>query len=130
VTTRFKPSAVGARSATITVNANGKTQDIPLAGTGATVNPQVTIAPAGDVAPNVFTLSGTGMTPSGTAELHTTYTPAPGNSPNVVPTTTWLADASGNVTATATDDRAGTYEHWLVDLTSGVSTNHVIQTVP
>jgi hypothetical protein len=70
------------------------------------------------------------MTPSGTVELHTNYTPAPGNPPNVVPTTTWLADASGNVTATATDDLSGTYEHWLVDLTSGVSTNHVIQTVP
>jgi hypothetical protein len=34
------------------------------------------------------------------------------------------------VTATATDAQPGTYEHWLVDLTSGVSTNHVIQTVP
>jgi hypothetical protein len=62
-------------------------------------------------------------------ELHTTYTPAPGNPPNVVPTTTWLADAVGNVTASVTTVAPGVYEHWLLDVTSGVSSNHVSHTV-
>lgn len=130
VTARFKPTALGARNATLTIAANGKSQDLALTGTGATINPQLTIAPAGDVAPNVVTLSGTGMTPSGTVELHTVYTPSPGSAPNTIPTTTWTADTSGNVTAAFTSDSPGTYEHWLVDLTSGVATNHVVQTVP
>jgi hypothetical protein len=130
VTARFKPTALGARNATLTIAANGKSQDLALTGTGATINPQLTIAPAGDVAPNVVTLSGTGMTPSGTVELHTVYTASPGSAPNAIPTTTWTADTSGNVTAAFTSDVAGTYEHWLVDLTSGVATNHVVHIVP
>jgi hypothetical protein len=129
VTIRFAPNALGARTATLTVNANGKSQDLPLSGTGATISPQVTVAPAGDVAPNVFTLNGTGFTPSATAELHTTYTPAPGNPPAAVPTTTWPVDSSGNVTASFTTSAPGTYEQWLVDVTSGVSSNHVVYTV-
>jgi len=129
VTTRFKPTSVGVQSATLTINANSTTQSLSLTGTGANVNPQVALAPAGDVAPNVFTLTGAGFTPGGTVELHTTYTPAPGNSPNVVATTTWVADASGNVTASVTTDAPGTYEHWLLDVTSGVSTAHVSHTV-
>ena len=129
VTTQFKPSAVGTRNATLTIAANGKSQDLALTGGGANVNPQLVIAPAGDVAPNVVTLSGTGMTPSGTVELRTVYTAA-GSAPSVIPTTTWIVDASGNVTATFTSDAPGTYEHWFVDLISGVATNHVVHTVP
>jgi hypothetical protein len=129
VNTRFTPSAAGARSATLAINANGTTQDLSLSGTGANINPQVSLVPAGDVAPNVFTLPGTGFTPSGGVELHTTYTPAPGNPPNLVPTTTWVADASGNVTASVTTVAPGTYEHWLLDVTSGVSSNHVSHVV-
>ena len=125
VSTQFKPSAIGPRSATLAINANGTTQSLSLTGGGANVNPQISLVPAGDVAPNVFTLPGTGFTPSGSVELHTTYTPAPGNPPNVFPTTTWLADTLGNVTATVTTTAPGTYEHWLLDVTSGVSSNHV-----
>ena len=125
VTTQFKPTSIGIQSATLTINANGTTQTLSLTGTGANVNPQMTLAPAGDVAPNVFTLTGTGFTPSGGVELHTIYTPAPGNPPNVVATTVWVADASGNVTASVTTVAPGTYEHWLLDVTSGVSTAHV-----
>jgi hypothetical protein len=129
VTTRFKPAALGARSATLAINANGTTQSLSLTGTGANVNPQVSLVPAGDIAPTVFTLAGTGFTPGGAVELHTTYTPAPGNPPNVIATTTWVADASGNVSPSVTTDAPGTYEHWLLDVTSGVSTNHVSHTV-
>ncbi|HUK33606.1 MAG TPA: hypothetical protein VLV86_06835, partial [Vicinamibacterales bacterium] len=116
VTTQFKPNALGARSGTLTITANGATQTLALSGTGATVSPQVVLTPAGDVAPNVFTLSGTGFTPSATAELHTIYTPAAGNPPNPVPVTTWAVDASGNVTATTTTTAPGTYEQWLLDV--------------
>jgi len=129
VATSFKPSALGARTGTVTINANGKSQDFAFTGTGATVSPQLTIAAAGDVAPNVFTLSGTGMTPGGTVELHTTFTPAPGGSPMVVPTMTLTADTSGNVSAAVTTSVPGTYENWFVDLTSGLSSNHVVHTV-
>jgi len=129
VATSFKPSALGARTGTVTINANGKSQDFAFSGTGATVSPQLTIAAAGDVAPNVFTLSGTSMTPGGTVELHTTFTPAPGGSPMVVPTMTLTADTSGNVSAAVTTSVPGTYENWFVDLTSGLSSNHVVHTV-
>lgn len=130
VTTQFKPSALGARSATLTIAANGISQDLALTGTGANINPQLAIAPAGDVAPNVTALSAVGLTPSGAVELHTIYTPAAGSPPNSFATTTWTADASGNLTATFTSDAPGVYEHWLVDLTSGVATNHVLHSVP
>jgi len=129
VTAKFKPNALGARTATLTINANGTSQALALTGTGASVSPQLSMTPAGDVAPNVFTLSGTGMTPSGTVELHTTYTPAPGGSPMVIPTTTLTADTSGNVSAAVTTDVPGTYEHWFLDVTSGLSTNHVVHIV-
>jgi hypothetical protein len=126
VTARFKPSALGARNSNLTINANSVTQTLALTGTGANVNPQLVLVPAGDVAPNVFTLSGTGATPGGTVELHTTYTTAASTAAIAMPVTTWTVDASGNVTATFTTDGGGTYEHWLVDLTSGLSTNHVV----
>ena len=129
VTTKFKPNALGARTATLTISANGTSQAFALTGTGASINPQLSIAPAGDVAPNVFTLSGTGMTPSGTVELHTTFTPAPGGSPMVIPTMTLTADTTGNVSAAVTTDVPGTYENWFLDLTSGISSNHVVHIV-
>ncbi len=129
VTARFKPSGLGNRTGTLTVNANGTSQDFALTGTGASINPQLAIAAAGDAAPNVFTLSLTGGTPSGPVELHTTYTPAAGQPPNVVPTTTWTTDSAGNVTAAVTTSAPGTYEHWMIDLTSGISTNHVVHVV-
>jgi Abnormal spindle-like microcephaly-assoc'd, ASPM-SPD-2-Hydin len=129
VTARFKPTAVGARSGTLTIVANGKSQDFAITGTGATISPQLTIAPAGNVAPNVVTLSGTGMTPSSNVELHTVYT-ASGAAPTNLPTTTWVTDASGNVTAAFTPSTPGTYEQSFLDLTSGVSTNHVVYSFP
>lgn len=128
VTARFKPSALGARTATLTINANGSAQALSLTGTGASINPQLAVVPAGDIAPNVFTLSGTGATPGGAAELHTTYTPA-GGATIALATTAWTVDASGNVTATFTANAPGTYEQWFVDLTSGISTNHVVYLV-
>jgi hypothetical protein len=129
VTTQFRPSAIGARSATLAINANGTTQSLTLTGTGANVNPQISLVPAGGVAPNVFTVPGTGFTPGGSVELHTNYTPAPGNPPSVVPTTTWLADTLGNVGASITIVAPGTYEIWMLDVTSGVQSNHVTQVV-
>jgi hypothetical protein len=129
VTAQFRPSAIGPRTATLAINANGTTQSLALTGTGANVNPQISLVPAGDVAPNVFTVPGSGFTPGGTAELHTNYTPAPGNPPAAVPTTTWLVDTLGNVGASVTTVAPGTYEHWMVDVTSGASSNHVVHTV-
>jgi hypothetical protein len=46
-----------------------------------------------------------------------------------MPLTTWTVDAPGNVTATFITDVGGTYEHWLVDVTSGLSSNHVVHIV-
>jgi hypothetical protein len=130
VTVTFTPNATGAQTATLTINANSTAQALPVTGTGATIDPQITISSGGDAAPTVFLLSVTGATPAGSLELHTIYTPAPGN-PNVaIPTTTWTADASGTVTASVTTDSPGTYEHWLVDLVSGLSTNHVFHFGP
>ena len=129
VTARFKPSGLGARTGTLTINANNASQGLAFTGNGASINPQLTIASAG-VAPSVFTLALTGATPSGAVELHTTYTPAPGNPPNAIPTSTWTADATGALTAAVTDAASGTYDHWMIDLTSGVSTNHILNTVP
>jgi hypothetical protein len=129
VTAQFKPSTLGARSANLTINANGATQTFGLTGTGAVVNPHAVLVPAGDVAPNVFTLSGTSATPGGIVELHTTYTTAASMASIAMPVTTWTVDASGNVTATFMTDAGGTYEHWLVDVTSGLSTNHVVHIV-
>jgi hypothetical protein len=129
VSTKFKPNGLGARTATLTISANGTSQALALTGTGASVSPQMSIAPAGDVAPNVFTLSGTGLTPSGTVELHTTFTPAPGGSPMAAPTLTLTADTSGNVSVAVTTAVPGTYEHWFLDLTSGLSSNHVVHIV-
>lgn len=130
VTARFTPNAVGARTATLTIAANSTTQALSLTGTGATVNPQLTISGAGDAAPTVFLLSVTGATPGGPLTLHTIYKPSPGNPGAAFPDASWMADASGNLTANVTTDSPGTYEHWLVDLTSGLSTNHVFHTVP
>jgi hypothetical protein len=130
VSTKFKPNALGARTATLTINANGTSQALVLTGTGASISPRLSIAPAGDVAPNVFTLSGTGMTPSGAVELHTTYTSAAGGIPTAMQTMTLPADTSGNVSAAATADAPGSYEQWMLDLTSGLQTNHVVHSVP
>jgi len=129
VSARFKPVALGARTANLTINANGGTQTFALTGTGASINPQLVLVPAGDVAPDVFTLSGTSVTPGGAVELHTTYSAATGTGPVPVPVTTWTADAMGNVTATFMANAGGTYDHWFVDLASGLSTNHVVHIV-
>lgn len=130
VTVTFTPNTLGAQTATLTINANSTAQALPVTGTGATINPQITISSGGDAAPTVFLLSVTGATPAGSLELHTIYTPAPGNPGGPFPTTTWTADASGNATASVTTDRPGTYEHWFVDLSSGLASNHVFHFGP
>jgi hypothetical protein len=130
VTVHFKPSATGSRTGTLTVNANSQTQDLALSGTGAVINLQVTISSAGDTAPTTFLLAVTGATPGGTLTLNTAYTPAPGHPARTFDSTIWTADSNGAVTASINTDAPGTYEHWLVDATSGLSTNHVFHTVP
>ena len=131
VTTQFAPNALGAQTATLAINANSVAQPpLSLTGTGANINPRVTISAAGDAAPFVYTFAVTGATPGGTLTLQTIYTPAPGNPPQTFAVTSWIADASGNATASLTTDSPGTYENWLVDVTSGLSTNHVFHSVP
>ncbi len=130
VTTQFKPNVLGAQTATLTINANSTSQAIALTGTGAAnVNPRVSISPASGSTSTVFTLSLTAATPSGQLTLNTIYTPSAGN-PNIAfGPTTWTADASGNLIVSATSNSPGTYENWFVDLTSGLSTTHVVHTV-
>jgi hypothetical protein len=132
VSVTFTPSTVGDQTATLGISANQAALPVSLAltGTGATISPQVSISPAGDSAPSVYLLAVTGATPSGTLELHTIYTPAPGNPAVAFVTTTWTADTTGATTASITTDSPGAYEHWLVDLTSGLATNHVFHAVP
>lgn len=130
ITTQFKPSAVGDRSATLQINANGATDTVPLAGTGSQpVNPQLSITPSGGSATTPFTLTLSGATPSGSVALHTIYTPAPGNDPVSFGTTSWAADSSGKLTVTSSHDSPGTFENWFVDASTGLSSNHVFSTV-
>ena len=125
VTVAFAPNTLGPRTATLDITANSIKQSLPLSGAGAAVNPQITISSAGDAAPAVFLIALTGATPTGSLELHTIYTP-PQGTPGALATTTWVADASGNTTASVTTDSPGSYEHWFVDLVSGLSSNHVV----
>jgi hypothetical protein len=130
ITTQFKPSGLGAQTATLVVNANGNSQTLSLTGTGTqTVNPQLSITPAAGSAATPFALMLTGATPGGQLSLHTTYTPAPGNAPIDFATTVWTADSSGQLTVTTTHDSPGTFENWFVDTTTGLSSNHVVSTV-
>ena len=77
----------------------------------------------------MFTLGATGLTPSGQATLQTAYTPSPGNPDIPFAPTTWAADAGGNLTISSTSDAPGTYENWLVDVASGMASNHVTHQV-
>jgi hypothetical protein len=130
VTAQFTPNALGAQTTTLTINANGANQTFALSGAGiAAVNPHVTISPASGSVSTIFTLSVTGMTPGGSLTLNTAYTPAPGNPSVPFAPTTWTADANGNVTISLTSNAPGTYDNWLVDVASGLSTNHVTHTV-
>src|SRR5471032_1050430 len=96
VTTQFKPNAIGAQTATLTINANSTSQALALSGTGAAiVNPQVAISPASGSKSTVFTLVVTAATPSGQLTLQTIYTPAAGNPDIAFAPTAWTADASG-----------------------------------
>jgi hypothetical protein len=130
VTANFKPNTMGARTATLTIGANSTTQTFALTGTGAAVvSPKVSVTPASGSASTVFTVALSGATPSGAVTLHTNYTPSPGN-PNIAfASTSWTADASGNLSITTTSNTAGTYENWVVDAATGLSSNHVIHTV-
>jgi hypothetical protein len=130
VTARFRPGGTGARTGTLTISANSTSQVLSLTGTGALINPQVSISGAGDSAPTLFILSVTGATPSGQLALHTIYTPDPGNPTMAFDVVTWTADSSGNLTANVTTESPGLFEHWLVDLSSGLSTNHVFHRMP
>jgi hypothetical protein len=130
LTTQFKPSTSGDRSATLQIDANGKQEELSLTGTGSqAVNPQLSIAPTAGSATTPFTLTLSGATPSGSVSLHTIYTPAPGNDPISFGTTAWTADSSGHLTVTSSHDSAGTFENWFVDASSGLSSNHVFSTV-
>jgi hypothetical protein len=130
ITTQFRPSALGDRSATLDINADAKDQTLSLTGTGSqAVNPQLSIAPTTGSAATLFTLTLTGATPSGQVSMHTSYTPAPGNSAITFGTTIWTADANGQLTVTSSHDSPGTFENWFVDTTSGLSSNHVFSVV-
>ncbi len=130
VTAQFKPTALGARTATLTIAANSTSTGLALTGTGVpSVDPKASVTPPTGDATTVFMLSVSAVTPGGQVALHTTYTPAPGNPDNAFATTTWTADASGNLNISASSDRPGVYDNWFVDLTSGLSSNHIIHTV-
>jgi len=130
ITAQFKPSAVGAQSATLVINANAKDQTLSLTGTGVqVVSPQLSITPSTGSATTPFALTLTGATPGGQLSLHTTYTPTPGNADIAFSTTLWTADASGQLTVTSTHDSPGTFENWFVDVATGLSSNHVVSVV-
>jgi hypothetical protein len=120
VTVHFSPSALGAQSATLVINANAMNQTLSLTGTGAqAVNPQLSIAPSTAPAGTPFVLTLAGATPSGQLSLHTSYTPASGEPDIPFATTTWTADASGQLTITSSHDSPGTFENWFVDTATG-----------
>ncbi len=131
VTAQFTPGALGARTATVTIDANGSTQTFTLTGTGvAPVNPQASIAPAdGTASSTVFTFSVAGLTAGGQATLYTNYKPATGAPPQTFPAMTWTADGNGNLSVLSMPDAPGAYENWVVDSSSGVASNHVTHTV-
>jgi hypothetical protein len=126
VTTSFRPSSLGARAATLAINANSQTQTLTLGGTGVqAVSPQLSISPSSGSTSTPFVLSFTGATPSGQMILNTKYTPSPGGMDMSFAPTTWTADASGNLTVTMTHDNPGTFENWFTDSTTSLSSNHV-----
>jgi hypothetical protein len=129
VSTRFIPGTTGARTATLTINANSTAQTFDLTGTGvAAVKPQLSIDPTTGPPSTLFTLSITGATPSGTLTLNTIYT-APG-APGVPSSTPgWAIDTNGNATIASNSDNVGSYESWVIDNTTGASSNHVTHTV-
>jgi HYDIN/CFA65/VesB family protein len=130
VTAQFRPSATGAQTATLTIDANSKTQTFSLTGTGvAPVNPRVSISPVSGSTSTVFTLTASGLTPSGQVTFQTAYMPARGNPDIPFAPTTWTADAGGNLTIASTSDAPGSYENWLVDVASGISSNHATHQV-
>jgi hypothetical protein len=130
ITTQFKPTTLGAQSATLVVNADARDESLSLTGTGTqAVNPQLSITPPAGSGSTLFMLTLTGATPGGQLSLHTTYTPAPGNAPIDFSTTLWTADPSGQLTITSSHDSPGTFENWIVDATSGLSSNHVFSVV-
>jgi len=130
LTIRFTPATLGDKTSTLTVDANSTTQTLSLTGTAVAVAPQLSIAPAGDLAPGVLTVTGTGGTPGGTAELHAVAVSSAAGPQNVIATTRWPLDTSGGFTAAIALDQSGSYDLWLVDLTSGVSSQHVVYAVP
>ena len=130
VTVQFRPGAVGSRTATLTIIANGTTQALSLSGTGAAISPQVTVSNAGDAAPSLYVFSVTGATPGGTLELHVTFRPKSGPAATTVSAVTWTSDSTGAAAPSLVSDASGTYEVWLVDLPSQRSTNHVFYAVP
>jgi hypothetical protein len=129
VTAQFSPSTTGARTATLSINANSTTQSFTLTGTGVTgVKPQLSIDLISGPPSTIFTLTVSGATPGGTLTLNTIYTAQ--GSPGVLTTSTgWIVDSSGNATMSTNSDDLGSYESWVVDLTTGISSNHVTHTV-
>jgi hypothetical protein len=127
VTAQFKPAALGAQTATLTINANSTHEVISLTGT-VMATPQLAITPPTGSTVTPFALSVTAATPGGQLTLQTIYTPAEGSPDMSFPPTTWTANASGQVTVNITSPNPGTYENWFIDVTSGLSTNHVAHT--
>ena len=130
VTAQFKPNAIGARTATLTINANSTSPALSLTGAGApNVRAQLAVSPASGDATTTFTLSVTGATPLGSLQLQTVYNPAPGAPTVSFTPTLWTADTSGNLTATTTANVRGSYEVWFIDSGNGLATNHILYTV-
>ena len=72
VTAQFTPTALGARTATLTIGANSATQTFDLTGAGvAPVKPQLMIDLATGPPSTIFTLTVTGATTGGSLTLHT-----------------------------------------------------------
>ncbi len=129
VTALFKPAATGARTATLTIDANSTSQTFDLTGTGvAPVKPQLSIDLTTGPPGTIFTLSVSGATPGGTLTLSTVYT-AQGGPGTLSTSTGWIIDSAGNATIASNSDDPGTYDSWVVDATTGASSNHVIHIV-
>lgn len=130
VTAQFTPTVTGAQTATLNISANSTTQAFALTGTAVgPVNPQLSIDVTSGPPFTAFTLTFTGGTPGGNLTLNTAYVPAPGNPDATFPATTLVADANGGAVLATTPDAPGTYDNWIVDESSGRSTNHISHSV-
>jgi hypothetical protein len=121
------PKALGDQTSTLSINANAATQTLTLTGTGAPlVNPRAAVTPVSGSTATAFMFSVSALTPGGQVALYTSYVAASGMPDMTFAPTTWTADASGNLVVTATSDSPGSYDNWFIDITTGISSNHVV----